>query len=233
VTLTAAKNVTATFATTTTTIPTGLVAAYSFGAGNGTTAKDSSGLNNTGTLSGTTWTTSGKFGNALSFNGTNARVTIPDAASLDLTTGMTLEAWVYPTALSGGTTNGWRAIILKETAGNLVYCLRANSNYNRPATGLLIGNEKRLYGVSQLPLNTWSHLAATYDGASQRLYVNGVQIASRAQTGSMSVSSAPLRIGGNSIWGEYFQGRIDEVRIYNRALTAAQIQADMNTPVTP
>ena len=64
-----------------------------------------------------------------------------------------------------------------------------------------------------------------------RLYVNGVQVGSRAQTGSMVVSTRALRIGGNGVWGEYFNGLIDDVRIYNRALTAAEIQTDMNTAV--
>ena len=60
-----------------------------------------------------------------------------------------------------------------------------------------------------------------------RFYVNGVQVGSRAQTGNMVVSSRALRIGGNGVWGEYFNGLIDDVRIYNRALTATEIQADM------
>jgi Concanavalin A-like lectin/glucanases superfamily len=49
----------------------------------------------------------------------------------------------------------------------------------------------------------------------------------------MLQSTAPLRIGGTVLYGEYFQGRIDEVRVYNRALTQAEIQQDMNTPVSP
>src|SRR5713101_8163184 len=77
--------------------PPGLVAAYSFNEGTGTTVADSSGNSNTGTITGATWTTQGKFGNALVFNGTSALITITDSASLQLTTGMTLEAWVYPT----------------------------------------------------------------------------------------------------------------------------------------
>ena len=74
-------------------------------------------------------------------------------------------------------------------------------------------------------------MAGTYDGSTLRLFVNGGQVASTAMSGAIAPSTGPLRIGGNSLWGEYFQGRIDEVRIYNRALTTAEIQADMNTPV--
>ena len=72
----------------------------------------------------------------------------------------------------------------------------------------------------------------TYDGANMRLYLNGVQAGIRAQTGSTVVTTGMLRIGGNAVWGEYFAGLIDEVRVYNRALTAAEIQSDMGTPVT-
>jgi hypothetical protein len=70
------------------------------------------------------------------------------------------------------------------------------------------------------------------DGANLRLYVNGTQVASRALTGAMRTSTGVLRIGGNSIWSEWFAGLIDEVRVYNRALSATEIQADMTTPVT-
>ena len=77
-------------------------------------------------------------------------------------------------------------------------------------------------------------LAATYDGTTLRLYVNGTEVDSRAITGgSLIASTGPLRIGGNAVWPEFFQGLIDEVRIYNRALSAAEILADMETPVAP
>jgi hypothetical protein len=80
-------------------------------------------------------------------------------------------------------------------------------------------------------VNVWSHLAVTYDGATLRLYVNGTQVATRAQTGAITSSTNPLRIGGNAVWGEYFNGVIDEVRVYNRALSAAEITTDRDTPV--
>ena len=76
-------------------------------------------------------------------------------------------------------------------------------------------------------------MAATYDGTTQRLYVNGTQVASSTVSGSIQTSSSPLRIGGDSIWGEYFNGLIDEVRVYNRALSPAEIQNDMFTSITP
>ena len=64
------------------------------------------------------------------------------------------------------------------------------------------------------------------------MFINGVQVASRAQTGAITVGNGALRIGGNTAFvGEFYRGLIDEVRIYNRARTAAEIQADMTTPI--
>lgn len=206
--------------------PTGLVAAYGFKEGSGVTVTDISGQGNHGIIAGASWSTRGKFGNALYFNGADSWVTINDSASLDLTTGMTLEAWVYPTT----SLNGWRCVLLKEQANGLVYALQANSDVNQPSTGIHVANaDQNLAGGPWLATYQWVHLAATYDGATQRLYVNGSEVANRRISGPIQTSNGVLRIGGNSIWGEYFNGRIDEVRIYNRALNASEIQSDMNT----
>jgi hypothetical protein len=88
-----------------------------------------------------------------------------------------------------------------------------------------------LYAPAALSVNTWSHVAATYDGAQMRLYVNGDEVANRAQTGAISTSTDNLIIGANSSSGFHWLGRIDEVRIYRRALSAVEIQTDMTSPV--
>jgi chitodextrinase len=206
--------------------PNGLVAAYGFEAGSGTAVADSSGNGNNGTISNATWTTAGKFGKALSFNGTNARVNVPDSASLHLTTGMTLEAWVRPSASA----SKWRDAIYKG-ADN--YYLEASSQPGgRPAVGGTFGGvNATLNGTSGLANNTWTFVTATYDGATLRLYVNGAQVATQARAGAIATSANQLQIGGDSIYGQYFQGSIDEVRIYNVALTATQIGTDMTTAV--
>jgi hypothetical protein len=207
-----------------------LVAAYGFEEGTGGTTADNSGSGRTGTLNGANWTPDGRHGKALSFNGTSNWVTVADAAPLRLTTGMTLEAWVYPTAAAPD----WSTVVLKErgTAG-MSYALYAADGAARPPAGYIYrsGTDYNATGTSNLPLNTWTHLAATYNGSIIRLYVDGTQVATRSVSGSMGTSTSPLRIGGNNVWGEYFTGRIDEVRIYNNALTQAQIQTDMATPV--
>jgi hypothetical protein len=203
----------------------GLVAAYGFEEGAGTTVGDASGSGNTGTISGATWT-AGHSGTALSFDGINDWVTIADAASLDLTTGMTLEAWVNPANI-----NTWRTVVLKETLGGLAYALYSSNDFGLPAGFVRIGQDVGATNLTSIPLNTWTHLAVTYDGTTLRLFVNGVQGAATVAGGSIAQSAEVLRIGGNAVWNEFFNGRIDDVRIYRRALSAAEIQQDMGTPV--
>ena len=207
--------------------PSGLVAGYAFQEAGGSSATDASGFGNDGSLSGATRTTSGKYGSALLFDGVDDLVVIPDSNSLDLTLGMTLEAWVYPSAVM----SYWRSILHKQVDA---YFLHANSTANRPMVGGIFGGSccTILQGTSALPANQWTHLAGTYDGATLRLYVNGVQQASQARTGSLEVNGFPVHLGGNTYApSEHFSGRIDEVRIYNRALSVSEIQGDMNTPL--
>lgn len=206
----------------------GLVAAYSFNEGTGTTLADRSGRGHTGTISGAAWSTQGKYGGALSFDGVNDWVTINDTAALDLTAGMTIEAWVLPS-----TVNGWRTVLLKERPGGLVYSLYTSGDGTRPSGYVAAPGDISVIGTGSLATTAWTHVAMTYDGVTLRLFVNGIQVSSRALTTSITTSTGVLRIGGNNVWSEFFQGRIDEIRIYNRALTAAELQADMNAPITP
>src|SRR5262245_38172336 len=149
----------------------GVLAAYGFEEGTGTSTLDSTGNNNTGTLSNASFAAAGKFGKAISFNGTSSRVTVADAAVLDLTIGMTLEAWVNPSSLTD-----WHSVIMKETSNGLAYALYAHDGA-RPAAYIHVGStDIDVTGATSLPLNTWSHLAATYDGSNFRLYVNGSQV---------------------------------------------------------
>ena len=209
--------------------PPGLVGAWAFAEGNGTTTADSSGNGNAGTITGASWTTQGRFGNALSFNGTNSLVRVADSASLDLTTAMTLSAWIQPTASQ----SGWRTIMQHETDAYFLNASNSDGPLRPSGGGTLGGNTQYLSGPSANPVNAWTYVALTYDGATVRLYINGTQVASRAATGAIQTTNSPLWIGGNSPYGEYFQGLIDEARVYNRALTQAEIQSDMNTSIVP
>ncbi len=206
----------------------GLVGAWGFSEGSGGTTADASGNGNTGTITGATWTTQGRYGNALSFNGTNSVVRVPSSASLNVTTGMTLSAWIRPTAAQGG----WRTILQRQT--DAYFLSASNGDPLHPAGGGTFGgNIEFVGGPTANPLNTWTHVALSYDLATLRLFVNGTQVATHAATGSVQTNTNPLWMGGNTPYGEYFQGLIDEARVYNRALNQAEIQTDMNTPVSP
>lgn len=204
------------------------VAEWHFNEGSGATVANAvaGGLHD-GVINGAAWTAQGKFGAALEFDGVNDWVTVADHPALDLTTSATLMAWVYPTALSN-----WRTVVLKEFPGEACYYLYSGPGDVATGGGRYGGNYVDTGGGAQLPLNQWTHVAMTYDGANIRIYRNAALVATRAQTGAFDVSASPLRFGGNATWSsEFWQGRIDEVRLYNRALTAAEIATDRDTPV--
>jgi hypothetical protein len=201
------------------------VAAYAFDEGSGSVVSDTSGEGNHGTIVGATWTSQGRFGGALIFDGVDDWVSISEASALHLTTNLTLSAWIYPTAPRPGL----RTVMSTEHGS---YHIHASSELNRPFIGIDVdGTYHDLYGERRLPAHTWTHLASTYDGNTLRLYQNGVEVASRSLSGPAQGPVTWLAIGGNSLGREFFQGRIDEVRIYNGALTASEIQAVMETPL--
>jgi hypothetical protein len=101
-----------------------------------------------------------------------------------------------------------------------------------PAGGGTFGRTtEEIGGVRADPVGHWSHLAVTYDGATVRLYVDGVQASSSSESGTIRKTNDPLWIGGNRPYGEYFKGVIDEVRVYDRALGPAAVRAAMSTPI--
>jgi hypothetical protein len=125
---------------------------------------------------------------------------------------------------------------MKERPGDMSYGLYSVSQSNGPwaeisRTG---GARSLTSSTTALPVNVWTHVAATYDGSQLRVYVNAVQVASVAATGNILASTGAMRIGGNTIWAnEWFHGIIDEVRIYNRALSPSELEADMAAPIAP
>ena len=216
----------------------GLVLELGFNEASGATVVDSSAWQRDGAVREAV-RAAGKFGGALQFDGVNDWVTVQDTTNspADLTNGMTIEAWVNPTTMSG-----WETVLMKERGNlNMSYALYAHDG--APLTGGVAApagyiraqnGDQPVRGTSPLPLNTWTHVATTYDGANQRLFVNGVLVRTSPMVGNIAVANGVIRIGGNqSFSGEFFKGLIDEVRIYNRARTATQIQGDMNRPVVP
>lgn len=210
----------------------GLVAYYKCNDGSGSVLNNATGGTN-GTLQNSpTWIASPVqySPNALSMDGTNDHVTIPDDNTLDISTAITLEAWVYATK-----NTGIQNVISKSSMGtNTGYIFpRTDNGWANAVVYLHIAGGWRTVSVPYPSLNNWHHLAATYDGSMIRVYVNGVQQAAVARTGTIAVNANPLTLGNQPGYSEYFGGAADELRIWNVARSQAQIQADMYRELDP
>ncbi|MFA6077782.1 MAG: LamG domain-containing protein [Candidatus Paceibacterota bacterium] len=191
----------------------GLVGYWNFNDGVGTKTGDISGNGNTGTVSNATWT-QGRFGKALYFGGVNSSVSVPNKPIFDITSSITLSAWYKKDVGSG--TNKW-----------LVHKATVNTSYSMFIEG---GLKMRIEHPAMQDCATtepsegvWHHAVSTYDGTNMRVYVDGVLKQTCAATGSINISGGGIEIGSFSSTGYPFKGVIDEVRIYNRALSASEI----------
>jgi RHS repeat-associated protein len=200
----------------------GLVGHWKFDENSGTTAADFSGNNNTGTLtSGASWAT-GQSGAATSLDGVNDYVQVGPQSSLAMTTAATFSAWIYPTG-SGSLATYGGIILDKESeyeiarfADGTINWAFANTSpgYNWINTGYVA------------PLNQWTHITITYDNGVIKTYANGSLTHTHSGTGAIgdaNTSWNDFRIGGRQAGSQHFQGRIDEVRVYNRALSASEV----------
>ena len=208
-------------------VPAGLVLGYSFDAGSGSSVADVSGNGNTGSVQGASWSAQGRYGGAMSFNGSSSLVQVPASASLGLSSAMTLSAWIDPAVSQ----SGWRTIMQRQADA---YFLNASNSSGplRPAGGGTFGGSSNYVGgPTASPVGSWTHVALTYDGSLLVLYVNGVQVASKPYRGRFRRRRVRCGSVGISRMGSTSSGLIDDVRVYNRALTQAEIQTDMATPL--
>jgi len=208
--------------------PTGdLVAHWKFDEPGGIITVDSSGNHNTGRLLNTpTRVAPGKLGTAaLSFSAASLEsVTAVNSSSLNSpVTAITISAWINATDW-----NGNRRIVQKGNSDN---------QYRLLAEDGVLKLDLRNVDTLTAPLpppGTWVHLTATWDGSTMILYTNGVQQVSQGAGGTMATTSDPLAIAkknGSGVAGDYFNGKLDDVRIYNRALSSSEIAAIMtNSP---
>ncbi len=211
------------------TIPSGLVAAYDFNEGAGSTAADGSGHGNTGSVVGATWVTAGQYGGALQFNGVNASVTV-NPLSGETAGPVTITFWAKPASVTnnqyvgqgydGAGLGNTRAVVLGYQDG---FWNIFNNGY---PTGL--ASDTQMAATA----GVWQHVAYTWDGTVIRGYVNGVQHVSVTAGFAPSIGNMSTRRFGTSGSNDYYAGVLDEVRIYGRALTATEVQADMGTAVT-
>ena len=171
---------------------TGLVAAYGFNEGSGTTVTDSSGSNNTGTITGATWSTGEIWWRPLV-----QRHVEPGLGERFREPRSELGNDARSVGESRGFGNGLAHRDSQGAARELIYSLYANTDTTRPSGNVFTTAESETRATAALALNTWTHLATTYDGATLRIFVNGVQTNTLAVSGAIKTSTGALRIGGN------------------------------------
>lgn len=228
------------FTITASTTPTPSSAYFKFDETSGQTLLDSEGTSNgyLGASSAVDFSdpsrTVGRINGGLLFDGSSDLATVVPSPSLENLTSFTYSAWINPTGW-GGTKFG--RIISKESSagfdGNYLYLDGPGATL-----GMSMGNgasSDSTANYNSLQLNTWQQVAVTYNNATDRtphLYINGKEVTyvnQKVLSTTLAPSSRPFIIGNRVVGDRNFQGTIDEVRIYNRALTAAEIQARYNS----
>ena len=160
---------------------------------------------------------------SINFDGQNDFVIIPDNAALDLTNNYTLEAWIFPESFS------WLAGIISkyQTSAANGYMLRLTSQ--APYTGL--GFDEKITNTGVLSANQWHHIAAVNDNGQRRLYINGSLTSISGSALNVISNNDPIRLGSDYS-SRYFDGRIDEVRIWNIARNQEEIVSSMDSSLT-
>jgi hypothetical protein len=207
----------------------GLAGWWNFDEGSGTSAADSSGNNNTGTLQNSpTWTT-GEIGGAVGpFNGSNQNVTVPAAASLDLTGPWTVSTWVNLSQVPSSGASQTLLSRFKTAYAN--YALQVdNNNCCGAGLGWVIkfqnsgGTFYYSKFVTPISTGTWYHLAGTWDGTTLTMYVNGASAAASTPGAIPILATGTTLYLGSGGPSNFMYGSLDDARLYNRALSASEV----------
>ncbi len=208
----------------------GIVAAYPFNEDEGNAIHDAAnGHDTTFAGPGPTWV-QGKYGSALNFVAEDGdAVQVPSDPAFNLTEALTVEAWVRPRVLSS------YAPVVTKSRGLYDFSyelLAGGTKWGVPAAFLFHEEypDAQANGSAELPPETWTHLAMTYNGEVMRLYING-KLADAQSSATPHSGEGALNIGIGSSSGSAFDGKIDEVRIYDRTLSGAEIEKGMSTPI--
>ena len=192
-----------------------------------TPLSDTSGFGNNGAITGgvTYNATGGYNGNGdYTFDGSTGYIQVPYSSSLNITGDMTISAWVYPTAYCAPTHCG--IIVARSSNTGMEYGLYVDASgiaFSYQNTGGSWYDPSR---KSSVPLNTWTEIAVVRDMTKNiiKYYKNGVLVATDAANGTAVNASNPLRIGEDAGWSGFFQGSIDDVRIYGSSLLETDIE---------
>lgn len=200
----------------------GLVGRWTFDEGMGSIARDVSGRGNHGTVMGDAKWTEGRIGGALEFDGTDDFVSIPNESSFDITGSVTVSAWIRVESF----TKTWQAIVTKGDRAWRLHRANDTKSVGFACSDLSRGQVGDLYGKKVVADGRWHHVAGVLDGTKTSIFVDGTLDASAKSSPSISVNDFPVLIGENAqAKGRLFRGLIDDVRIYDRALSVDELRA--------
>jgi|APHM01.1.fsa_nt_gi hypothetical protein len=211
-------------------VSSGLITYYRFDdSSTSVTAVDSSG-NNDGIINGATYAGSGQVGtDSLSLDGTDDYVNPGSNLVSSSASGITFACWIYPNNLADNEGIGIITERYAPSATNVQFELGMGSQSNwgsqsTLAAGIFDGTWDITVGPSPT-VGSWAHVAATYDGSTIRLFKNGSQVSSLASSKGVQSPTEDYNVGRrhNARKDEYFNGQIDDVRIYDRALSSSEV----------
>jgi hypothetical protein len=154
---------------------------------------------------------------------------VPDNAALNPASAITVEAWIYLNGYAGWGTDPFYTDCPMLVGKNWQSAYALALGCGGDVMDSFINGHEHFTDAATIPLQTWTHIAMTWDGTTRTNFQDGVQIFSLAESdGPIGVTADPLRIGDDVKWDRSPNGRIDDVRIWNVARTQAEIQAGMN-----
>ena len=203
-----------------------------FDEGSGDKVIDASGNDLEAVFHGATWSKDGKIGSCIHLPDTQKYVEIASVPELDITDAITIQTWFLPEQDQGDSN-----LMGRRTSANIGgYCLQWSSSFTgspQIETWMYVGNFQgsRNKQTIKPELNEWHHVASTYDGDTVRQYIDGKLDAEYAAPGKLNSVDIVFRIGKSQTGLAGTVGYVDEVAIYNRALSEEEINADMNKGV--
>ncbi|MFB0553528.1 MAG: LamG domain-containing protein [Phycisphaerae bacterium] len=203
-----------------------LIGGWKFDEGSGTIAYDSSGNGNDGTLEDGPTVVDGQFGQALAFEGSRVAIPASDSLTADLFQGsFTLSAWIKPRRTGGTWQQIFRSMIAADTSNDTLFINNDGRLSWRGRIGGSWAGGMCETASDVVPADQWTHVAVVGDGTSFRIYVNGA-LSQESAFRTTDGANATYYIGGDPTWiAESYSGMIDDVRIYNVALSAEEIEA--------